>query len=190
MPRTKKIKVQSLMNIKSKMCTNPELADDFASDVLRVTGYECDGEGYVVDAEDDPIEPDYIQIKGKVLRYTSSGIVHSNDMIFDPYNNPMIMEELFKRYLEECHPEVVSSQIYAKNMNEIPKMDSYGYIGILYGNGARIVTALHFKDSTKYLDAFMRLESMTDNLINDTLSKYDEFEKKWYLDNVVNGNKK
>ena len=85
---------------------------------------------------------------------------------------------------------MVSSQIYAKNMNEIPKMDSYGYIGILYGNGARIVTALHFKDSTKYLDAFMRLESMTDNLINDTLSKYDEFEKKWYLDNVVNGNKK
>ena len=36
----------------------------------------------------------------------------------------------------------------------------------------------------------MRLESMTDNLINDTLSKYDEFEKKWYLDNVVNGNEK
>ena len=180
MSRTKKIKVQSLMNIKSKMCTNPELADDFASDVLRVTGYECDEEGYVVDAEDDPIEPDYIQIKGKVLRYTSSGIVHSNDMIFDPYNNPMIMSELFNRYCEESHPEVANQSIYAYDQTQVPKINTYGYITILLDSGAKIQTGLHWKDSTKYLDAFMRMESMTDGIIHESLDKYDIYENEFF----------
>ena len=186
MPRSNKIKVQSIMNIKSKLCTNPELSDDFVNDVLRVTGLEYDSEGYIVDAEDDPIEPDYIQIKGKVLRYTNNGVVHSNDMIFDPYNNPIIMEELFKQYLAESHPEVITTQIYAKSMTETPRIDTYGYITILYGNGAQIVTGMHYKDATKYLDAFMRLESMTDRMIQDVLDKYDQFEAQWYAENSIN----
>ena len=39
-----------------------------------------------------------------------------------------------------------------------------------------ISKANHHKDTTKYLDAFMRLESMTDDLILDTLKPYDEYE--------------
>ena len=184
MPKSKKIKVQSIMNIKSKLCTNPQLSDEFVNDVLRITGLEYDEEGYIVDPEDNPFEPEYIYIKGKVLRYANNGVVHSNDMIFDPYNNPIIMEELFKQYLAESHPEVVTTQIYAKSMTETPRIDTYGYITILYGNGAQIVTGLHYKDSTKYLDAFMRLESMTDSMIQDVLNKYDTFEAAWYAENA------
>lgn len=180
MPRQKKPKIQSLTNIKSKLCTNPELSDSFINDVLRITGLEYDSEGYIVDAEDNPLEPDYIMIKGKVLRYTNMGIVHSNDLVFDPYNNPIIMEELFKKYVEEVHPEIVATQIFAASTTEIPRTDTYGYIAILYGNGARIVTKNHYKDSTKYLEAFMRLESMTDKMIDDVLNQYDVFEKEWF----------
>ena len=183
MARQKKQKIQSLTNIKSKLCTNPELSDEFVNDVLRITGLEYDSEGYIVDTEDNPLEPDYIQIKGKVLRYTNMGIVHSNDLVFDPYNNPIIMEELFKSYVQETHPEIVTTQIFATSTTEIPRNDTYGYIAILYSNGARIVTNNHYKDSTKYLEAFMRLESMTDTMIKDVLNKYDEFEAKWFEEN-------
>lgn len=172
-------KIQSLLNIKSKMCTDPHIADQFVNDVLRITGLEYDSEGYVVDAEDNPIEPEYIIIKNKVLRYTTSGIVHAQDLIFDPYNIPSIMEELFRRYLSQCHPDVVSTQILAHSMVETPKIDTYGYITILYGNGAMIKTKCHHKDATKYLEAFMRLESMADDMIEETLNKYDEYENNW-----------
>ena len=183
MPRQKKVKIQSLTNIKSKLCTDPAIADNFINDVLRITGLEYDSEGYIVDAEENPIEPDYITIKGKVLRHTNMGIVHSSDLVFDPYNNPIIMEELFKKYVEEVHPEIISTQIFAASTTEIPRTDTYGYIAILYGNGARIVTNNHYKDATKYLEAFMRLESMTDSMINDVLYQYDIFEQKWFEEN-------
>ena len=183
MPRQKKVKIQSLTNIKSKLCTDPVIADNFINDVLRVTGLEYDSEGYIVDAEENPIEPDYIMIKGKVLRHTDMGIVHNNDLVFDPYNNPIIMEELFKKYVEDVHPEIVSTQIFAASTTEIPRTDTYGYIAILYGNGARIVTNNHYKDATKYLEAFMRLESMTDTMINDVIQQYDIFEQKWFEEN-------
>ena len=90
------------------------------------------------------------------------------------------MEELFKKYVEESHPEIVSTQIFAASTTEIPRTDTYGYIAILYGNGARIVTNNHYKDSTKYLEAFMRLESMTGKMIDDVLNPYDVFEKEWF----------
>lgn len=181
MARKKKVEeIKSLLNIKSKLCTNMELSDRFISDVLRITGLEVDHEGYIVDSEEDIYEPEYILIKGKVLRYTNQGIRHNKDLVFDPYNNPMIMEELFKQYLQTCHPEVVSTHVNAFKPGVIPKTDTFGYIVILYGNGASIRTAPHFKDSTKYLDAFMRLESMTDNLILDTLKPYDEYERELF----------
>lgn len=174
--KIQKIIVNDLFNIKSKLCTNPEIADMFANDVLRITGLEYDNEGYVVDAEENPLEPDYIVIKDKFLRYTIGGILHSQDIIFDPYNIPSIMEELFRRYIGQCHPNIVSTQILAQQISKIPKMDTYGYITILYGNGNKIQTKCHYKDSTKYLEAFMRLESMTDNMIEQTISKYDKYE--------------
>ena len=71
-------------------------------------------------------------------------------------------------------------------MTETPRIDTYGYITILYDNGAQIVTGMHYKDSTKYLDAFMRLESMTDSMIQDVLNKYDTFEAVWYAENANN----
>ncbi len=176
----KKYKNVDLLNITNKMNDNMELTNRFIDDVIRITGLEIDDEGYIVDAENDPIEPDYIVIRGKVLRLTNQGIVHTKDMIFDPYNNPIIMEELFRRYLAESHPEVTAAQIYPYNPNDASKANPYGYITILYNNGAKIKTGLHYKDATKYLDAFMRMESMTDMMINDVLAPYDEFETEWF----------
>ena len=170
----KKYKNVDLLNITNKMNDNTELTNRFIDDVIRITGLEIDDEGYIVDAEDDPIEPDYLIIRGKVLRLTNQGIVHTKDMIFDPYNNPIIMEEL------ESHPEVTAAQIYPYSPNDVSKVNPYGYITILYNNGAKIKTGLHYKDATKYLDAFMRMESMTDMMINDVLAPYDEFETEWF----------
>lgn len=183
MPRKSKTHTQAiddLVNIKSKMCTNPELSDRFISDVLKITGYEIDSEGYIVDAEENPIEPEYMVIKGKFLRNSTGGILHRNDMIFDPYNNIGIMEELFKKYLAENHPEVSSTQILMYDNKQQPRPDKYGYMTVIYGNGASIKTSLHWKDTTKYLDAFMRLESMTDEIINDILKPYDDYENVYY----------
>ncbi len=71
---------KSLLNFKSKLCTNTELSDRFVSDVIRITGLEIDAEGYLVDSEDDAIEPDYIAIKGKPVRYANQGILHGKDI--------------------------------------------------------------------------------------------------------------
>lgn len=176
MAKQKSAKIISLTNLKSRLCTDPHISDLFVHDVLRVTGLEFDSEGYIVDPEENPIEPDYILIKNKVLRYTNAGVLHANDIIFDPYNMPSIMDELFRRYLSQSHPNVVSTQILAKSLTTAPRIDTYGYISIIYGDGSKIVTKCHYKDSTKYLEAFMRLESMTDNMIDSTLRKYDEYE--------------
>lgn len=176
----KKFQNIDLLNITNKMNDNMELTSQFVDDVIRITGLEIDEEGYIVDAEEDPIEPDYIVIRGKALRLTNQGIVHSKDMIFDPYNNPIIMEELFRRYLAENHPEVTAAQIYPNSPKDTSRVNPYGYITILYSNGATIKTGLHYKDATKFLDAFMRMESMTDQMINDVLAPYDEFEMDWF----------
>ena len=176
----KKYQNIDLLNITTKLNDNVELSSKFVDDVIRVTGLEIDDEGYIVDAEDDPIEPDYIVIRGKALRLTNQGVVHAKDMIFDPYNNPIIMEELFRRYLAENHPEVTAAQIYPNSPNDTAKINPYGFMTILYNNGAKIKTGLHYKDATKYLDAFMRMEAMTDLMINDCLRPYDEFEMDWF----------
>jgi len=39
---------------------------------------------------------------------------------------------------------------------------------------------MHYKDSTKYLDAFMRLESMMNNSVREILAPYDEYEKEYF----------
>ena len=169
-----------LLNIRSKLCNDPALSDKFVSDVIRVTGYDIDSEGYVVDSEADPINPEYIVIRNKALRLSNTGVLHSTDLIFDPYNNPMIMSELFNRYCEESHPEVANQSIYAYDQTQVPKINTYGYITILLDSGAKIQTGLHWKDSTKYLDAFMRMESMTDGIIHESLDKYDIYENEFF----------
>ena len=171
---------QSYFDIKSKLCVNPELSDQFVSDVLNITGYEIDDEGYIVDTEDDPIKPEYVQCKGRVLRVTKGGILHSTDVVFDPYNNTFIMEELFKHYLALHHSEVISTQIHALDPKAHNKSDVLGYMTILYANGATIQTGLHYKDSTKYLDAFMRLESRVGDVVMKDLKPYDDYEKAFY----------
>lgn len=181
--KKKKEKIQtskSLFNIKSKYCINPELSDQFISDILLVTGYEVDKEGYIVDTEDDPEYPDYVQCKGRVLRLANSGILHTTDLIFDPYYNITIMEELFKQYLAQFHAEISSTQIHAVDTKTAPKADSYGYITILYADGSTIKTRNHYKDTTKYLDAFMKLESMSDEMIKSKLAPYDEYEAEFF----------
>lgn len=177
------IAVNTTTDIKSKYCDNKELSDRFVSDVLRITGLEIDHEGYLVDAEEDSVEPEYVAIKNRPVRYSNAGILHNRDIIFDPYNNVMIIEELFKQYLAKFHPEVASTQIYAVKSGTIPKNDTYGFITIIYGNGATISTSPHYKDTTKYLDAFMRLESMTDDIVKDTLDIYDAYEESVFKGN-------
>lgn len=170
----------SLYDIRSKYCTDPVLSERFTADVLMVTGFEVDAEGYIVDAEEDPVEPEYVQCKGRVLRMTNAGILHSTDVIFDPYNNIVIMEELFKHYLAMHHSEVSTTQIHALNHTGGPRVDLLGYMTILYSNGATIKTANHYKDTTKYLDAFMRLESMVDDVVVERLRPYDEYEDAFF----------
>ena len=172
--------VTDLKNITSKPGINIELSNKFIDDVIRITGLEIDEEGYIVDAESDPIEPEYILIKGKALRHTNQGILHNKDLIFDPYNNPVIMEELFRKYLMESHPNVSIAQVCAAKENERTKLNCYGFITIIYDNGAKIKTKCHWKDTTKYLEAFMRLESMTDSMIDDILKPYDDFEQEYF----------
>ena len=169
-----------IFDIRSKYCTNPELSEQFMQDVLMITGYEIDKEGYIVDTEDDSIYPEYVQCKGRLLRRTNNGILHVTDLTFDPYNNLTIMEELFKHYLATNHSEISSTQIHNIHPGEMVKLDTYGYMTILYSNGSTIKTGLHYKDTTKYLDAFMRLESMVNDIVMTRLKPYDDFEKEFF----------
>lgn len=186
--RTPKIgkDIQSLINLQASQDININLSEQFIQDLFRVTGYQENDEGYIVDMEDDPFDPVYITVKGKKLRHSVQGVLHKLDMIFDPYNNPVIMDELFKKYISQNHPEIVSTQVLAYKTTDTPRLDTYGYITILYGNGGVIQTGLHYKDSTKYLDAYMRLESMTDSIINDTLKPYDDYEKEYFKELELN----
>lgn len=178
----KKYKNVDLLNIRNKLNDNDELARRFIDDVIRITGYEIDEEGYVVDSEEDPIEPDYIIVRGKALRQTDNGILHMKDLIFDPYHNSMIMEELFKRYLASNHPEVVSHQIYPYNPNDAARVNTYGYITVLYNNGNKITTHCHYRDSTKYLEAWMMMESYFGDMIAETMKPYDDYEKEYFAE--------
>ena len=182
----KKNKLYSQTKLYSKLCDTKEMAhmcDLFISDVLRITGLEEDEEGYIVDSEDDPISPRYILLKGKALRHCNQAILHKRDYIFDPYSNPAIMEDLYNQYIQENHPYILSTQVYAAKEGIIPRGDTYGYITVLFKDGSKIQTNNHYKDCTKYLEAIMRLESMTDTMIKDTLDKYDEFEKTLNIEN-------
>ena len=118
MPKKKKeVERKPLLNFRSNMCTNPELSDRFADEVLRITGLEVDDEGYIVDTEEDPFEPDYIFVKGKMLRRTNQGLLFANDIIFDPYNNTVIIEELLRQYIQKYHPEISTYNIFVTEKN-------------------------------------------------------------------------
>ena len=51
---------------------------------------------------------------------------------------------------------------------------------LLYANGAKIKTDMHYKDSTKYLEAYMRLEAMTNGPVREILGIYDAYEKEYF----------
>ena len=59
MAKQKSPKIKSLTNLKSRLCTDPHISDLFVHDVLRITGLEFDNEGYIVDPEENPLEPEY-----------------------------------------------------------------------------------------------------------------------------------
>lgn len=183
----KNYKKINFADIKSPYCTNPKLSNLFINDFLKISGYEVDDEGYIIDNEDDILNPDYIIIKGKLLRHTIQGIVHDTDMIFDPYNNCLILEELFKKYLIECHPQVSSFQIFNAKKDAPASLNCYGYMVVLYDNGSQIITDNHWKDSTKYLDMWYRLESHDPETIRNILKPYDDYEKTQFnQDSIMN----
>lgn len=177
-----KYKKTDLNNITTSNCDNLELSYQFIEDFLRISGLEIDQEGYVVNSEVDIVEPEYIVIRGKALRRTNQGIAHSKDLIFDPYNNTLIIEELFRQYLMESHPEAITFQILNSQKDKQPKPNTFGYIMIMFSNGAQIQTCNHWKDSTKFLDAWMCCESYIRPMIDDILKPYDEYEKEYFAE--------
>lgn len=189
----KHLNLKDMGHIINKTNENHELSLQFIDDVLRIAGYEIDEEGYIIDynnIEDETDKPDYIVFKGKALRLGSSGVMHSTDMLFDPYTNSTIMEFLFVNYLKENHPQVSIAQIYAAKEGIIPKGTcTYGYMKILYENGAYITTGMHWRDSTKYLDGWCRLEAMGTKMITELLEPYDTWEAEFYSnpDNLAKG---
>lgn len=180
----KNMKLQNMIHITNKLNENKELSMKFIDDVLKISGYEVDEEGYLVDytnVEDESDKPDYVIFKGKALRLGSYGVLHSTDILFDAYANPNIMEFLFIEYIKETHPQVSLVQIFAEKEGAIPKgSNTYGYLKILYEDGSFINTKNHWKDSTKYLEGWCRLESMGNDMIADLLRPYDEWENEYY----------
>lgn len=185
----KKYQKINFTDIKSNYCSNPELSNLFINDFLRVSGFEIDDEGYIIDTEDDPLDPEYIIIKGKFLRHTIHGIVHDTDLIFDPYNNCSILEELFKRYAIECHPRISSFQIFNAKKDITSSINCYGYLVALYDDGSQVITDNHWKDSTKFLDLWYRLESHDPEIIRDILRPYDEYENEFFDKEINNKDK-
>lgn len=170
--------------ITNKVNDNIELTNMFANEVIKVLGFDIDDEGYIVDSDVDFGEnEEYILFKGKALRMPTQKVLHSTDALFDPYNIPTIMETLLSNYLRENHPNVSIAQIYSAREGEIPKSNcTYGYMKILYDNGAYIVTNNHYRDSTKILEGIFRLESYGDQMIKDILQPYDEWEAIYFTD--------
>lgn len=176
--------VKDPLVIINKINDNIELTNHFADEVIKILGYDIDDEGYIVNSDvDEGEEEEYIVFKGKALRMSTQKVLHSTDMLFDPYNVPIIMEFLFSNYLRENHPMVSTAQIYSAKEGETPKSNcTYGYLKVLYDNGSFIVTNNHYRDSTKILEAIFRLESYGDQMIKDILEPYDTWEKIYYSD--------
>ena len=65
-------------------------------------------------------------------------------------------------------------------VNDVEKYFEGWYVGIDKSTGVIID-----KMTIKYLDAFMRMESMTDATVMETLRKYDEYEKSIYYENDI-----
>lgn len=174
-------------DIKSAKCTNKKLSNLFISDFLKVSGYEVDKNGYIMNIEDDILNPEYVTINGKFLRHTIQGVLHNNDIAFDPYNDIHVIETLFVKYLDECHPQISSFQIIDSTKVLATGYNNYGQMIVLYNNGGQIITDKHWKDSTKFLDMWYRLESHDPDTIRNILKEYDEYESKYYLDKKYKG---
>ena len=176
--------VKDPLVITNKINENIELTNQFADDVLKVLGLDVDLEGYIVNSDVEFGEDEeYILFKGKALRMPTQKVLHSTDALFDPYNIPTIMETLLSMYLKDNHPNVSTAQIYSAKEGTSPKNNfTYGYMKILYSNGASITTNNHSRDSTKMLEGIFRLEAYGDNLIKDILRPYDEWEKEYFTD--------
>lgn len=176
--------VKDPLVIVNKVNDNIELTNKFADDVIKILGFDIDEEGYIVNSDVDFGEDEeYILFKGKALRLPTQKVLHSTDALFDPYNIPTIMELLMSNYLRESHPDVSTTQIYSAKEGEIPRSNcTYGYMKILYNNGAYIITNNHYKDSTKMLEGIFRLESYGDQLIKEILQPYDDWEVEYFND--------
>lgn len=181
--------VKDPLVITNRINDNIELTNRFADEVIKVLGFDVDLEGYLVNSDVELGESEeYILFKGKALRMPTQKVMHTTDALFDPYNIPTIMESLLSNYLKENHPYVSIAQIYSAKEGEIPKSNcTYGYMKILYDNGAYIITNNHYRDSTKMLEGIFRLESYGDQLIREILQPYDEWEAVYFTnpDNIA-----
>ena len=141
--------------------------------VLREAGLELDELNHVIDQ--DTGMP--IIIKDKMVKYNNSAIVRlaSNEIEFDPLNNPLLASQICDNYIcklqEEGELNTTSYGISNRERNTLGRAVCIA--------DEKIFTKEYVLDSLKYIDLIATINKTdTDSKDSIVLKSYDEKPKK------------
>ena len=141
--------------------------------VLREAGLELDDLNHVIDQ--DTGMP--IIIKDKMVKYNNSSIVRlaSNEIEFDPLNNPLLASQICDNYINKLYQEgelhTTSYGISNRERNTLGRAVCIA--------DEKIFTRDYVLDSLKYIDLIATINKTdTDSKDSIVLKSYDEKPKK------------
>lgn len=138
--------------------------------VIKEAGLELDQRNHVIDQDTG----EAITIKGKAVKYNNGPITRltSNEIEFDPLNNPLLAHEICCNYINKLQAEgelnVSAFGISNKERNTEGR-------AVCIEQGSKITSNLYVLDSLKYIDLIATINK-TDTDSKDTikLKSYDQ----------------
>ena len=135
----------------------PVTKEEFNTLMFENIGLDLNEEGHVID-DDLGVE---LMIKGKVLVLDPNKVFPgSNTLLFDPIDNPSIMDKLFKHYVDKIGND---SGVYTRLIayNSAGKNEKT-FLEIIMSDGTVYRSGRYYNDNIKCGDIILQLNSAID----------------------------
>ena len=138
--------------------------------IIKEAGLELDKQNHVIDQ--DTGMP--IIIKGKIVKYNNGPVkrLNSNEIEFDPLNNPVLAGEICNNYINKLTEEGVLDTIAFGPSNKEKNTEG---VAMCMTHTNKIISGKYNLDSLKYIDLIAKING-TDTNSKDTikLKTYDQ----------------
>lgn len=151
----------------------PVTKEEFNNLMFENIGLDVNDQGFVYD-EDLGLE---LMIKGKKMVVDPEKVSYGA-ILFDPINNPSIMDKLFKHYIEKIGNE---DGVYTKLIAYSPaQKNEKAFLEIIQSDGTKYRSGKYYNDNIKCADIILQLNSAVSSMYDFSeldVQVYHEMQK-------------